>query len=47
MCIRDSRNVAGLMPHPDRACEAILGSTDGRYILESMIAALAPRALAA
>jgi len=42
-----TRNVAGLMPHPDRACEALLGSTDGRYILESMIAALAPRALVA
>jgi phosphoribosylformylglycinamidine synthase len=42
-----TRNVAGLMPHPDRACEALLGSTDGRYILESMIVALAPRALAA
>ena len=33
-------NVAGLMPHPDRASEAILGSTDGRLIFESMIAAL-------
>jgi phosphoribosylformylglycinamidine synthase len=38
-----ARNVAGLMPHPDRACEAILGSTDGRYIFESMIATLAER----
>ncbi len=38
-------NVAGLMPHPDRACEAILGSTDGRFIFESMIAALAERPL--
>lgn len=35
------RNVAGLMPHPDRACEAILGSTDGRLIFDSMIAAFA------
>lgn len=33
------RNVAGLMPHPERASEAILGSADGRLILESMIAA--------
>jgi phosphoribosylformylglycinamidine synthase subunit PurQ / glutaminase len=32
-------NVAGLMPHPDRACEPMLGTDDGRYILESMIAA--------
>lgn len=36
----DRRNVAGLMPHPDRASEAILGSTDGRFIFASMIAAL-------
>jgi len=40
------RNVAGLMPHPDRASEAILGSTDGRYIFESMIAALESKAAA-
>ncbi len=26
-------NVLGLMPHPERACEALLGSTDGRRIL--------------
>jgi len=35
------RNVAGLMPHPDRACEPILGSADGRFIFESMLQALA------
>jgi phosphoribosylformylglycinamidine synthase len=40
------RNVAGLMPHPDRASEEILGSTDGRLIFESMIAALQARAAA-
>ncbi|MFM1768153.1 MAG: Phosphoribosylformylglycinamidine synthase 1 [Verrucomicrobiota bacterium] len=33
----EARNVAGLMPHPERACEAILGSDDGRHIFESMI----------
>lgn len=32
-------NVAGLMPHPERACEQILGSTDGRVIFESLISA--------
>jgi phosphoribosylformylglycinamidine synthase len=32
-----ARNVAGLMPHPERASEAILGSADGRFILESLI----------
>jgi phosphoribosylformylglycinamidine synthase len=39
----ERRNVAGLMPHPERACEPILGSDDGRLVFESMIAALADR----
>ncbi len=39
-------NVAGLMPHPDRSCEAILGSTDGKFIFASMIAALQQRGVA-
>ncbi len=34
-------NVAGLMPHPERAVEEILGSTDGRVLLESFVASLA------
>jgi phosphoribosylformylglycinamidine synthase I len=34
-----ARNVAGLMPHPERACEAILGSDDGRVIFESLLGA--------
>jgi phosphoribosylformylglycinamidine synthase I len=33
-------NVAGLMPHPERACETMLGSADGRLIFESVIHAL-------
>jgi phosphoribosylformylglycinamidine synthase I len=40
------RNVAGLMPHPERASETLLGSADGRLIFESMIAALEPGAMA-
>jgi phosphoribosylformylglycinamidine synthase len=36
ICNRDG-NVFGLMPHPDRACEERLGSTDGLRIFESMI----------
>lgn len=36
-------NIAGLMPHPDRASEAILGSEDGRLIFESLIDAVASR----
>jgi phosphoribosylformylglycinamidine synthase len=37
------RNVVGLMPHPERACEASLGSADGRVVLESVVKALADR----
>jgi phosphoribosylformylglycinamidine synthase len=33
------RNVVGLMPHPERACESILGSSDGVVLLESFLAA--------
>jgi phosphoribosylformylglycinamidine synthase len=33
-----ARNVVGLMPHPERACEPALGSDDGRVVLESVIA---------
>lgn len=39
----DRFNVAGLMPHPDRAVEAILGTEDGRSILTSMITTLTTR----
>ena len=35
------RNVVGLMPHPERACEAAMGSVDGRTILESVVTTLA------
>ena len=35
------RNVVGLMPHPERACESALGSADGLVVLESAVAALA------
>jgi len=31
------RNVAGLMPHPERASEPVLGSADGRLVFESLI----------
>ena len=35
------RNVVGLMPHPERACELALGSSDGKIVLESVVNALA------
>ncbi len=34
--INAAGNVLGLMPHPERASDALLGSTDGRFILESL-----------
>lgn len=30
-------NVLGMMPHPERCCEEIMGGTDGRLIFESII----------
>jgi phosphoribosylformylglycinamidine synthase subunit PurQ / glutaminase len=37
ICSR-TRNVAGMMPHPDRSSEEILGSEDGKRVFLSMIA---------
>ena len=42
----ERRNVAGLMPHPERACEPILGSADGRLVFESMIHTLQSKPVA-
>jgi phosphoribosylformylglycinamidine synthase I len=39
--INAKRNVLGMMPHPDRSSEEILGSADGKQIFESMVNALA------
>jgi len=33
----ESRNVLGMMPHPERACEPLLGGVDGRLIFESVV----------
>jgi len=38
------RNVLGLMPHPERACEDLLGSSDGREVFRSLAGALAAAA---
>ncbi len=40
ICSRE-RNVLGLMPHPERACEDLLGSSHGRPIFSSLAATLA------
>jgi phosphoribosylformylglycinamidine synthase I len=44
VCNREG-NVAGLMPHPERAVEAALGSADGLVILRSLIESLTRRAV--
>jgi phosphoribosylformylglycinamidine synthase subunit PurQ / glutaminase len=44
----EQRNVVGMMPHPERACEAILGGTDGLVVLQSLVTAVkSGRSLAA
>jgi phosphoribosylformylglycinamidine synthase len=39
--INEGRNVLGMMPHPERSCELLLGSDDGNLIFGSMIDAWA------
>src|SRR5438094_9538694 len=39
--VNEQGNVLGMMPHPDRSSEALLGSADGKLIFESMVNALA------
>jgi len=39
--LNEKRNVLGMMPHPDRSSELLLGSADGWRIFASMIEALA------
>lgn len=39
----ENRNVLGMMPHPERACEELLGSNDGREIFRSLTKAIAGR----
>jgi phosphoribosylformylglycinamidine synthase len=38
--VNEGRNVFGLMPHPERACDSRLGSDDGRVIFESILLSL-------
>ena len=39
-CTGPGKNVLGMMPHPDRSSDPLLGSTDGKVIFESMVNAL-------
>jgi phosphoribosylformylglycinamidine synthase I len=41
--LNEGRNVLGMMPHPDRSSELLLGSADGFRIFESLVGALAGR----
>lgn len=43
----EARNVVGLMPHPERACESALGSADGLVIFESVVQSMKSGALVA
>lgn len=40
--LNQERNVLGMMPHPERACEKLLGSSDGLQIFAAVIGAGAP-----
>jgi phosphoribosylformylglycinamidine synthase subunit PurQ / glutaminase len=42
----EGRNVVGLMPHPERACELALGSADGLVMFESVLKAVTDGAFA-
>jgi phosphoribosylformylglycinamidine synthase I len=46
VCNRE-RNVMGMMPHPERAVEAALGSTDGLVVFRSLVQSLARQPAAA
>ncbi|MCU1284560.1 MAG: phosphoribosylformylglycinamidine synthase subunit [Acidobacteriales bacterium] len=39
----EGRNVLGMMPHPDRSSEEMLGSSDGLKIFEAMVGALSTK----
>ncbi len=38
--INKNGNVLGMMPHPERACDPVLGKTDGRMFFESILSSL-------
>jgi phosphoribosylformylglycinamidine synthase subunit PurQ / glutaminase len=35
--LNEGRNVLGMMPHPERAADALLGNTDGLFVLQSLV----------
>ena len=42
----EKRNIVGLMPHPERACELAVGSADGLVLLESVVKSISQGAFA-
>ena len=44
--LNEGRNVLGMMPHPDRSSESLLGSADGFGIFQSLVKALEEKQLA-
>jgi phosphoribosylformylglycinamidine synthase len=38
--LNEKRNVLGMMPHPERACDPLLGSTTGRALFQSLLETL-------
>jgi phosphoribosylformylglycinamidine synthase I len=45
--VNRERNVMGMMPHPERAVEAVVGSTDGLVVFRSLVQSLARQPAAA
>ena len=45
--INEQGNVLGMMPHPERCCDAILGGEDGKFIFQSMVDALSAVSISA
>jgi phosphoribosylformylglycinamidine synthase subunit PurQ / glutaminase len=41
--VNRERNVLGMMPHPERACESIVGGSEGIKVLRSIVASMATR----
>lgn len=39
--LNENRNVLGMMPHPERACDPLMGATGGLMIFESLVSAFA------
>ena len=43
--VNSTGNILGMMPHPERCCDSILGGEDGKYIFSSIIKSIDPSKL--